>query len=186
MDDAELVEQAKQGQQSAYGELVQRWAARLIAFLRARVLHADVAEDIAQECFFRAYRRLDSLSDPKKFGSWLLTIGNNAILDWRKAKARSEVQLSTVDDSASMTIPAGEQPSDESIRGEQQQLLFAAIRELPLLQRETILIYYFDDVTYAELAEMLDISVATVNARLSKARDALRQKLGAKWCANEM
>lgn len=189
MDDAQLVQQAKQGQRSAYGQLVQRWAARLVAFLRSRVLLVDVAEDLAQESFLRAFRRLDSLEDPSKFGSWLFSIGQNAVMDWRKAKTRQEVQLSasTAGDDAEDFLPVTlEQPSEEALKTEQQEILLRAVHELPAEQRETILLYYYEDVTYAELAKLLGVSVATVNARLGKARNALRQKLGAKWCLSEV
>ncbi|MEM7478844.1 MAG: sigma factor, partial [Planctomycetota bacterium] len=71
MDDAQLVQEAQQGQVSAYEELVRRWAARLLAYLRSIVRDADVAEDLAQDCLLRAYKQLASLQDAEKFGSWL-------------------------------------------------------------------------------------------------------------------
>ena len=184
MNDEQLVMQSQAGQTSAYEVLVRRWSARLVAYLRAKVRHADVAEDLAQDCFLKAFSRLPSLSKPEKFGSWLLSIGHYAALDWIKAKARSEVQLSEGnDDSATGFIARSDEslPDESLAEKEQNQILREAIDELPQPLQEVLLIYYYNDVTYRDIAAMLGVSPATVNARLTKARSILRERLGATW-----
>ena len=197
MDDANLVRQARQGQTSAYEVLVRRWSARVTGYVRSKVGHVQVAEDLAQDSLLKAFRALDSLADPDKFGAWLLSIAHRSTLDWLKAKARTEVRFTD------LTAPSGngrsatqngetrrsgaddrwqadtERPDEILARDEQREMLWHTIGELPEPQREVLTIYYYDDVTYKDMAEMLGVSSATINARLTKARAALREKMSA-------
>ena len=183
--DADLVGQARQGKVSSYEALVRRWSAPVTAYLRAKVCHAEVAEDLAQESFLRAYHSLATLSNSEKFGSWLLSIAHRLALDWLKAKARTEVRFTDVQredwrGSSGDDWAANVDPPDEACsQAEDHEILLAMVDELPESLREVLLIYYYDDVTYKDIALMLDVSTATVNARLSKARQMLRDRMSA-------
>ena len=182
MTDAELVRQTRQGQSSAFEALVRRWSARLIGYVRAKVKQPEIAEDIAQETFLKAYRSMDSLAEPSKFGSWLLSIAHRASLDWLKAKARGELRFGDMNEGLPNAHSgdwqsAEQQPADLCIRKEQENSVIGQIDALPEVLREVLMMYYYDDVTYKELAEILEVSTATVNARLTKARHLLREQL---------
>jgi RNA polymerase sigma-70 factor (ECF subfamily) len=185
MDDAQLVRQAQAGQTSAYEVLVRRWSARLVGYIRSKVRHVQVAEDIAQDCLLKAFRSLPSLKKPDRFGSWLLSIGHHASLDWLKARSRLDVQLrdlnANVSDTESSMIAISKAPDARLDADEQRQTLLRAVDELPEPLREVLLIYYYDNVTYSEMATMLGISAATVNSRLTKARATLRDRLTPTW-----
>ena len=182
MTDADLVRQTRNGHTSAYEVLVRRWSARLTAYVRSRVGNSEAAEDIAQDALLKAYRSLNSLAEPAKFGSWLLSIAHRASIDWLKAKSRGEVQLGDMDIRAREDRPGNWQteelePADLCIRKEQRSTLFEAIESLPEALREVLMLYYYEDVTYKELADVLGVSAATINARLTKARHMLREKV---------
>ena len=106
-------------------------------------------------------------------------------LDWLKAKARSEVRFTDVQredwrGSSGDDWAANVDPPDEACsQAEDHEILLAMVDELPESLREVLLIYYYDDVTYKDIALMLDVSTATVNARLSKARQMLRDRMSA-------
>ena len=106
-----------------------------------------------------------------------------AALDWLKAKARTEVSIEGVANStgASSATWASNVPTPEEncSRTEDDQRLMKEVMSLPDSLREVILIYYYDDVTYKDMADMLGVSTATINVRLTKARAALREKLTA-------
>src|SRR5690606_329670 len=91
MGDDQLVERTLAGDSGAFETLIRRWSPRLLAYARGLVPHTVVAEDIAQESLLRAYRHLATLQQPGQFGPWLLSIAHRLVLDWRKAKARTEV-----------------------------------------------------------------------------------------------
>src|SRR5712691_1224893 len=173
MTDSELVHQARAGEVSAYGELACRWSARVLAFCHARVGSAD-AEDLAQETLLRGWRALDTLTSPDHFGAWLRGIAQRICWDWLKSKQTSQVLFSAlpeqtggVDRLLASDPTATEQPVDLS---DELRYLLAAVDELDANHREVLLLYYYHDVTYRDLAELLGVSMATINARLTQAR----------------
>ncbi|HWE94626.1 MAG TPA: RNA polymerase sigma factor [Tepidisphaeraceae bacterium] len=181
MEDAELVGEARAGKRTAYEQLVRRWAARVTAVCHARLGRADAAEDLAQETLMRGLRALPTLSDPAKFGPWLCGIAARACLDWLKAGSRTEVQLSSLPPENTQTL-AGTDDSDGPSalqHREEIELLMAEVERLPSAYREVLMHYYYEDCTYQELADLLGVSAATVNVRLTKARQMLRERLGA-------
>ena len=178
--DDELVRQTLSGRLACYAELVRRWSARILAVCRAHAGRGDVAEDLAQETLVRGLQALTTLADPNKFGAWLRGIAVRACLDWRKAKQTGQRPFSTLDTAAGSFDPLGHEESAEAAaeRHEDCERLRAAVDELPETYRETLLLYYCDRLTYQDLAEILGISRATINLRLTKARALLRERLG--------
>lgn len=180
MSDGELVRQALSGNREAYEELVRRWAARVLAICHARVGRADVAEDLAQEALVRGWIALRSLSDPEKFGAWLHGIAVRVCLDWLKAKARTQVTFSELvpDGDAESVLPGRDVGNPGSLeREDDAQALLAQVEALPEDLRKVLMLYYYEDVTYRDMAKMLGVSAPTVNARLTKARALLRRRL---------
>jgi RNA polymerase sigma-70 factor (ECF subfamily) len=181
MTDGELVRQSLAGRLAAYAELVGRWSARILAVCRAHIGRGDIAEELAQESLVRGLQALATLTDQEKFGPWLRGIAVRACLDCRKARQSSQLPFSSLATPAGEFDPPGHGESAEAIaeRHEECERLRAAVDELPVAYRETLLLYYCERVTYQDLAEMLGISRATINLRLTKARALLRERLGA-------
>lgn len=177
MQDGELVQQALAGRREAYEELVRRWAGRITALCHAKVGCASSADDLAQDAFLRGYRALATLADPAKFGGWLCNIARNACLNWLKEKERTQVPFSILakDNSPDEMFRAASTPTLD--RDEDIDRLKKEVAALPAEYRDVVTLYYHQDVTYRDLADMLDVSVATINARLTKARLMLRERL---------
>ena len=183
MTDGELVRQTLAGQPRAYEELVRRWAGRVAAVCHARVRQAEAAEDMAQEALLRAFQSLSTLADPEKFGAWIRGIADRACLDWLKARERTTVPFSSLGagrDGDSFPCSHAERDGVAVDRREEIQQLLGQVAELPEECREVLMLYYYDDVTYRDLAQMLGVSAATINARLTKARMLLRERLSKK------
>jgi RNA polymerase sigma-70 factor, ECF subfamily len=181
MSDGELVRLTLAGETQAYEELVRRWAGRVTALCHARVGRAGVAEDMAQEALLRGFRSLRSLDHPDKFGPWLLGIAVRACLDWLKARERTQVPFSVLSrdgDTEAVLGHRAEFDGDTIDRADEVNRLMAEVARLPEECREVIMLYYYDDVTYRDLAQLLSVSPATVNARLTRARALLRERLG--------
>jgi RNA polymerase sigma-70 factor (ECF subfamily) len=182
MSDAELVRQALAGRAEAYAELVRRWSARVLALCHARVGRADVAEDLAQEALLRGYRALRTLAQPDRFGAWLQGIALRACLDWLKARERSQVNFTALGpgfDPDGVLHPGGGESGPE--QEEERRRLLAEVEALPAEYRTVVMLYYYQDTTYRELAELLGVSPATINVRLSRARALLRARLSKAW-----
>jgi RNA polymerase sigma-70 factor (ECF subfamily) len=176
MSDGDLVRQTLSGENRAYEELVRRWAARVLAVCHSRVGRRDIAEDLAQETLLRGFRSLGTLSDPEKFPGWLTGIAIRTCLDWLKAKERTQVSFSTLSANGQLDGILEHKTSSTAMNEDTEDLL-AQVEALPQVYRETLMIYYYEDMTYQELATMLGVSVATINARLTKARKMLRERL---------
>lgn len=175
--DAALVESVRSGRRDAYDELTRRYAAKIGAVCWSRLGRRGPVEDMVQETFLRGFRAIDTLTEPEKFGSWLYGIAVRACLDWRKAKERSQVSFDALGpDRDPADFPAGRLPDPPEEREKQERLL-QEIEALPEIYRETLVMFYFRKQKYQEMSAMLGISPAAINARLTKARAMLRERL---------
>jgi RNA polymerase sigma-70 factor (ECF subfamily) len=183
MSDGELVRQVLAGRTEAYEQIVRLYAGRITALCHAKVRRSDVADDLAQETFLRGYRSLPTLIDPDKIGPWLQGIAVRACLDWLKSRARSVVPFSA--------MGLGREPEEllshvtEAVpaldQDEERRQLLAEVESLPEDYRQAVMLYYYQEFTYRELADLLGVSPATINARLTKARALLRARLSKAW-----
>jgi len=179
MSDGELVRQALAGRSQAFEELVRRWAGRVTALCHARVGRAG-AEDLAQETLLRAYRGLRTLVEPDKFGPWLCGIAVRTCLDWLKSRDRTQVPFSVLvpNAGADQVLDRPSLAEPELDREDELHRLMTEVEALPEECREVVMLYYYQDVTYRDLAQLLGVSPATINARLTRARTLLRERLG--------
>lgn len=173
MSDGQSVRRILNGRTEAYAALVRRHAPRILAICHARVGRAEVAEELAQETLFRGLRSISSLGDPEKFGSWLAGIAARVCLDWLNDRSRQHVPL---DESAELK-DARRSGDVDGAGGDDLAVLMSEVQRLPEKHREVIMLYYYQDCTYEELGRQLGVSAATINARLTQARQMLRQKM---------
>lgn len=143
--------------------LVYRYAFRLCGN------QAD-AEDLTQQTFLAAQQNLNQLRDPSKARSWLLTICRNRFL---KSCRRQQPLAISATDIEIEKIPAHAKPADEFDREKLQQV----IQELPDEYRVVVMMFYFEQLSYREIAEQLDVKLGTVMSRLSRAKARLRSVL---------
>lgn len=177
VQDSELVRKAREGETAAYAELVRRWSARVLAVCHARVRRRDIAEELAQETLLRGLQALDSLESPERFGPWMRGIAQRVCLDWLKSRQSSQVAFSQLSTDLQPDDFLSAEPTRSADRSDELRLLLSAVEELPDEFREVLMLYYYRDVTYRELADLLGVSSATVNARLTKGRALLRERL---------
>lgn len=177
MTDAELVRQTLAGRTTAYEELVRRWAGRVTALCHAKVGCASAADDLAQDALLRAYRALGALVEPEKFGAWLCRIALHGCLTWFKNKQRTQIPFSVLGPEQNPEDYLSSGDSVDEAHEDALERLKKEVAALPETYREVLMLYYHQDVTYRDLAEMLGISAATVNSRLTKARNLLRARM---------
>jgi RNA polymerase sigma-70 factor (ECF subfamily) len=177
MPDAELVREALAGRTEAYAELVRRWAGRVVAICHARTGRADAAEDLAQETLLRGFRALSTLANPDKFGNWLCGIALRACLDWLKARERSTVPFSALNNNHKLDEDRHPSTDDRPEVREDCRRLMHEVERLPMIYRQALMLFYYHDLTYRDLGDMLGITPAAVNARLTRARTMLRERL---------
>jgi RNA polymerase sigma-70 factor (ECF subfamily) len=177
MTDGELVRQALAGGVSAREELARRWSPRVLAMCQARV-ERHAAEDLAQDSLVRALRSLAQLDSPERFGPWIRSIAIRTCVDWHRRRRIMERNWSSLPEQAQhQAQPAIHSPTTSIEDEEDRERLWRAVSNLPDDQREVLLLFYCESQSYDAAADLLEVSRATVNSRLAKARDTLRRHL---------
>ncbi len=186
--DADLVDRARQGDPAAFGELVDRHRAAVFrAALAALGSHAD-ADDVAQETFVAAYRRLRGFRGDASFKTWLLTIAWNQSINKRRSVVRmwSTFALrASVDrrpweqepQELEVSTAAHESPEARLMGDELRRAIRDAIRALPAKLRDTLLLAQSGEHTYEEIAAMVHAPLGTIKWRVSEARKVIRKRL---------
>lgn len=172
--DAELVGRIRRGDSRAYGELVRKYqrAAYSVA-LAVTGRHQD-AEDAAQEAFLVALERIDDCRDPRRFAGWLLTIVRN-----RSRNLIRRESLRTGEKIPASARAANSSPARLAERAALREDLNEAVKTLPDVQREILLLHDLEGWKHSEIAEHLGIPSGTVRSHLHFARKALRFQLEA-------
>lgn len=174
-EDQELVDRAQAGDTASFERLVVKYEASLRRVVYGLVRDHGLAEDIAQDAFLRAYRKLKRLQDGRAFQGWLFTIGLNEARDELRRRARKP----SVPEEILEAVPdEGVDPSDHaSLVREQGDFLRAVLVDLPWKMVQPLILKHVLDHTYSEIAEMLGIPMGTVQIRIHRARLRLRDRL---------
>ena len=183
-DDKELMLRVRDGQEAAaFEELMRRYQRPLTGFLMRLTANLDVAQDLAEETFVRVWQSAPRYRPSAKFTTWLFTIASRLATDHaRRAQVRRAVPLDApaADDARSPaeTLPDAGPSADQQLAGAQDAaLLHAAMQELPLEQRTALALCEFENLTYAEAAQAMGCSVKSVELRIYRAKQTLREKL---------
>ncbi len=173
--DAELVSRTLAGSNAAFKALIHRYGTIVQGLVFNFLARRDVLEDLAQEVFFQAYRSLRSLKRAERFGSWLYGITRRVCMNWLR---RQKGPFLPIEAAADKERPGtSHDPGEVVARESDEQDVLEMVNSLPLIYREVVTLRYFEDLSYQEMASILDVSVSAVNVRLVKARKMLREKL---------
>ena len=156
--------------------LVERWERRLLQFTYRYVQIESSARDLTQETFVRIYQNRDKFNPERRFSTWMFGIAANLCRNHQRwLKRHAETAFDDV------VEPVEEEtPADKIHEKEQVRAVRTAIAELPHALRVTLLLYYYEGQSYAEIAEVLDCSVRGIESRLYRARRLLGKSLGLK------
>ena len=183
--DTRLMLRVRDEEPNAFAELVEKYQHRLVAVLHHLVGNQEEAEDLAQEVFLRIYRARKKYRARAKFSTWLFTIANNLALNALRSRRRKVAVPLDVSDSG----PLGPRPAERLVQDRsgppsqqmQQQELAAVIRRaldgLNERQRAAVLLNKFEEMNYAEIAEVMNLTTKAVKSLLSRARTNLRLAL---------
>ena len=178
--DEVIVERALTGDAEAFGELVRRWERRIFALTYGMLGREEDARDATQETFLAAFRNLRGFRGEAKVSSWLHRIAvNQCISRQRRAKVRSESALDDEQDydDGSFATPLSESPV-RVVEGRQETLAVRrAINSLPLELRQIVVMKEFEELTFREIADALDLPLSTVKSRLYTALKQLQMRL---------
>lgn len=180
LTDEQLVELAISDEREAFGEIVKRWERKIFALCFGMLGGDADARDAAQETFIAAYRNLANFRGEAKVSSWLHRIAVNQCLTIkRRQKTRSEDFLSDDETAEDRTFiaPAHFSPSRTIERNERLTLVRQAVESLPPDLRQVILMKEFEEMTFQQISETLELPLSTVKSRVYTALKQLRMKL---------
>ncbi len=175
--DNAVVQRVHRGDTEAFAELVARYQEAVYGLALAMIGDADDAQDVAQSCFVRAFRRLGELRDGDRFRSWLFAIVRSRCRDWLRQQSRRPAlvgdprELASADPPGLLGNPHGHAPSPRD------QAVKRAVNSLPPRYRAVVTLRYTGDLTFAEIAEALGLSPSGVRMRWHRARKMLRERL---------
>ena len=186
VSDLDLVRRAQAGDAEAFGELVERNRRAVFRAALAAIGSAAEADDVAQETFVTAYRKLNSFRGEAAFRTWLLSITWRKAIDRRKSLTRwlrLTVTPAGFDEDARdlvESVPSGRRSQEEDLSGvELQKRLRRLIAALPKKLRDALLLAGSGEYTYEQISQMLGCPLGTVKWRVSEARKLLKSKLEA-------
>jgi RNA polymerase sigma-70 factor (ECF subfamily) len=172
LSDEELVQRGSDGDQAAFSELVRRHQGKVRGLLLRLSGNRVVADDLAQEVFLRAFRGLVGFEGRARFSTWLYRIAYNVFLNHR-ARHRELHALPTGFESRQAAGPSDHAPARSDLRRD----LEGAIAQLPERYRAVITLHYIEDVSYPEMAEILDLPLGTIKTHLHRAKRMLRETM---------
>jgi RNA polymerase sigma-70 factor (ECF subfamily) len=169
----------------AFSKLVETYQRRLVGVMHHLVGSAEEAEDLAQEVFLRVYKTRKKYRPKAKFATWLFTIANNLALNAIRNRQRRPAVALDVNDSGPLGARPAEQlvpnrdatPSTSLQHAELTARIRQALDKLNERQRMAVVLNKFEDMGYAEIAEVMDMTAKAVKSLLSRARSRLREEL---------
>lgn len=186
--DQALVLRFKNGDQAAFEDLVSRYWDRIYAMVHQLLRNQQDAEEVTQDAFIRAHRGLENFRGDSAFSTWLYQIATNLARNrywywWRRKRDKTvSFDQPVGDDSdtplSEIFVTESETPEDATVTQELVDSIAAGMEKLSPKHREILVLRNVKNLTYEEIANILEISIGTVKSRIARARESLRSKLG--------
>jgi len=182
--DAELMLRVKNGDSEAFAELVEKYKQPVINLMFRMVHDLEEAEDLAQNVFVRVYQSADRYEVSAKFSTWLFTIARHSCFNELRRRSRHPTESMDAMSEENDDLPTHQfedkkthTPPDTFLHNELEQKIQQALNELPEKQRLGILLCRQDELSYEEIARILECSVSATKSLIHRGRETLKQKL---------
>lgn len=176
LTDEQIARSVQAGKMENFGELVKRYEVKIMRYAKKFLFAHDDAEDAAQEVFIKAYTNIQSFNVSKKFSPWLYRIAHNEFIN--AIKKRGKEPLSFFDfDTLLPSLIAKENTNQDINRQELRQLLNKCLDKIAPKYREPLVLYYFEELSYKEIADVLRVPTSTVGIRLRRGKKFMKSFL---------
>jgi RNA polymerase sigma-70 factor, ECF subfamily len=180
LSDWELVQKCQSGEMGAFQELVSRYHQKVYTVIFGMLRNRDDAMEVAQEAFFRAYRKIKSFEGGSSFYTWLYRIAINLVIDAQRRQKRNPLDFrENMDSVLEEQNEVARDPFSDVLDKELRDRLVKAINDLTPEHKAVIVLRTLEGLSYKDIGEMLGCSEGTVMSRLHYARKKLQEKLSA-------
>ena len=172
--DEQIAASVQKGQKEAFGILMDRYERKLFSYGRKFLTGQDNIEDVVQEVFIKTYRNIKSFDTSQKFSPWIYRIAHNTFVNALRKNAKSPLRFFDFDTFTAHPVYEDAMPAER----EQQRVNGVIDRGLDKLSpeyREIIILYYIQNLSYKEIADILHIPIGTVSVRLLRAKKTLKK-----------
>lgn len=186
--DVQLMLRVSEGDDGAFGELVQAYQDRLVGIFRHLLQDREAAEDLAQETFLRVFQARRNYAPTAKFSTWLFCIANNLASNVRRGKSRKRTVSFAAEGDDGAGVRAEERllpdksalmPTRQLDRRELQEVVRQALGDLSDRHRMALLLHKYEEMSYADIAVAMQTTEPAVKSLLARARESLRDRLEA-------
>jgi RNA polymerase sigma factor (sigma-70 family) len=176
--DEEIARGVQEGNTQAFGELVERYQAKLLRYARKFLQDTDDAKDIVQDVFLKAYENIQSFDVSRRFSPWIYRIAHNEFVNAIKKRQASRMIFTFDIDTLFPNLTAEETADSATLEKDLRRILDQHLEALDAKYREPLILYYLEGMDYKEISEILQIPISTVGVRLARGRHMLKKLAG--------
>ena len=173
LTDEQIAIKVQAGDGDAFGVLIERYEAKLKRYARKFLNRLEDIEDLVQDVFIKAYTNIQSFDTDQRFSPWIYRIAHNTFVNELKRQQRGGFAIFEADTFLPQ-LPAKETADSDALDADLKAELDSLLLELLPKYREVVVLYYFEELSYQEISEVLHIPVTTVGVRMNRARTKLR------------
>jgi len=183
--DEELIELIIKGEANLYAELVSRYQNKVFSTAYNYTRDYEEAKDLTQEIFIKVYNNLGNFQNKAQFSTYLFRIAVNRCIDWTRKKRAKTISILSCQDEDDVDVydfiaDCGSNPEEILLRQENADIIRAEINKLPEIYRTVMIMYYFQDFSPQEIADILKVPRKTIDTRLFRARKFIKKRLALK------
>jgi len=173
LNDETLARAAQGGDAEAFGALVERYQAKMTRYARRFLRTAEDAEDAVQEVFLKSFENLQSFDSERRFSPWIYRIAHNAFINALKKKGKDPLPFFDPDTLFPHPV-AAERPDRDAEAKELREAFERIFERLDVKYREPLYLYYFEALSYQEIADVLKIPLSTVGVRIMRGKESMK------------
>jgi len=172
--DEEIARKVQKGDTQSFGLLIERYEQKLLRYAKKFIFDSEEAKDLVQEVFMKAYMNIRSFEISRRFSPWIYRVAHNEFINAIRKKKKSPVFY--IDFDIFFPHPISTQGADsEANKQDLKRMLDECLGKLDPKYREPLILYYFEEMDYKEISEILKIPISTVGVRLQRGKSVLKK-----------
>lgn len=176
--DEDIARRVQKGEREAFGILVERYQPKMARYARKFLFVGDDVADLVQEVFIKAFVNIQSFDASMRFSPWLYRIAHNLFINTIRNKTKERRNFSLFDVDVLFPHPIAKETADEHAnREEVRNALDGSLNDLDPKYREPLVLFYFEEMDYKEIAQVLQVPLSTVGIRILRGKALLKKKI---------